>query len=401
MNLNNMFRDASLNNLQWLNNPETYAPQNKDNDKKDDLELQWETGNFDPTFEPSPEAIKNNPQTNDTAEIVQKTREWLNQGMTKDEVVVLLLSSYPKEAISQAKTACAKVFHLSGILGRVAVDVTGYKNPKDALKHASLSPYKKHIKYVVGYSGDNVSRMTISPKSVVGSVVEGSAGNATDAFFANDTKVATETRAFCNELMMPILAHSFDLDPSEMDKTLIELNAGGYLSSAEIKAVTAKFKTPYSQIKHAFLLIDAKKKAKLASKYEGKVAVEQFKIAKSDTPIEFNKVSKLAKVDVDDMAKPKQGNIALPASMPDEKVSIEKDAGLDVSIAKAEKDEEMNLKEGSLDITIAGENEKDLDVDASGFVAKTFKGGDEFDLDAEKEVEGSLDIDARGDFSFE
>lgn len=400
MNLNNMFKDASLNNLQWLQEG-TFTPQSKDNDSKDDLELQWNYGDIGNDYSNSPEAAKQPLPTDSTKEIVQKMRDYLNQGMPKNDIIILMVQSYPQDAVVAAlKQWKAKNMHkLEGIVGRVAVDVRGYKTPKDAMRSASKSPYKKFIKYVVGYNGDNVIHVTENSKTLLASNEAESTGNATDDFFASENK-DVKANVYCKDLMMPLLARSFDLDDSYADSTLVEMSASNLLTEKEVADISSQPISAYAKVKKAFLLIDEKKKLAKAKSYKGKVDASAFKIKKADTPIEISNEAPKG-VEITDVAPPKPEEVIVPVVSSLKNVKIEKDSGLQVKVGK-EKPKSLNfkVKKADLELDIEKKPEESLDVMAECFKEAEFEGIDNVELDEEKKAEGMLDVDERSDFSF-
>ena len=398
MNLNEMFKDASLNNLQWLRDGITVVPNSKDNDTKDDLELQWNYGDLGEDYSASPEAEKMPTPCDSTGEIVQKAREFLNQGLATNQIWTVMLQSYTPEEVTVAKKAWAdqKMSNLDGIVGKIALDVRGYSDLKDALRHASKSPFKKFIKYVVGYKGDNVLKIAMNTKDFIAEAE--SCGNATDDFLASETKTANK-KTFVKELMMPVLAHSFDLDDSEADSTLIELSGANHITEADIKDLKANHKTAYSRIRAAFQLIDQKKQKKASSDYKGKVNIAEHVILKADNEIEFEGEAMPA-IQVDDVALPTSEDVNFPVNDLGE-VEVEKDCGMIANVSAAKKKSlAFEIKKASLDINVAKEKEASLEVDGGVFHEAEFEGIDGVDVDDVKKSEAPLDIDGRGDFSF-
>jgi hypothetical protein len=246
------------------------------------------------------------------------------------------------------------------------------------MKHASKSPWKKFIKYVIGYKGDKITYIPKNEKNILGNESRmASTGNSTDDFLTDKKEAKVATVAYCQDLMMPILSHTFDLDDSEMDQNLIDLTAYGHLTAAETKIIKNKYASSWDRIKIAFRVIDRKAKKAKQKKYTEKVSNKEFNIKKAGVNIKIAK--KVAHQNVEGIANPKAEDVKLDKTSKDISVNIEKDSGMKVQQDKPKA--------------------KSLDIDNSTYIEPEFKGSNEMLFDFDAAERDALDVDGRGSFS--
>ena len=284
MNLKSMFKDASLNNFEWLLNEDTYEPKDKDNNKKDDLEVQWGLEEISPKYSEKQEAIITDPECkNNTSEIVQRVREYMNQGQMEGGIIPKLYDGFSKYDLKVAMPLIKKELAKQGIVGCVAVDVTGYKDIKDAIRHASKSPFKKLIKFVIGYSGVPIA-LPSGSKEIMSKDVRNANKNAVDSFLSDESDDGGGNTLYCKELMLPILAGYQDIDDHWKNDTFIDLVTLGHLTEKEAETIKASTLKPYQQIKCAFKIIH--KKSTMNPQYKEKVSSKEHAVKATDMQVE-------------------------------------------------------------------------------------------------------------------
>jgi hypothetical protein len=120
MNLTSMLKDDSLANLKWLNNKDTYVPQGKDTDQKDDLAIEWGRGDVSSEDRPHTNIqtemkVKNTILDVDT--LLDYVQVLLHQGVTKEEALRQAKLRFPEDTIKAAGKKLTKVLKLEGVIG--------------------------------------------------------------------------------------------------------------------------------------------------------------------------------------------------------------------------------------------------------------------------------------------
>lgn len=302
-------RKSSLQDLRWLEtgliqpgNP-SFSPTGvigqKDNNIKDDLQLEWGYGTIPPDLsEPDAGRVERTmPEGFDAAPIIFFARDLMNRGFMGRRLSAALRAKFSASDLIAAKDQLSKQLALQGIVGTVAVDGRGYKDCKAALRSASRSPFKGFIKYVIGCSCGTPHMMPESREAA--RKVEASTGNPTDDFIAAAEPHKMAMVSHCRSTMLPILASRGDLDKSELDQTLTEMmNVTGLPSSiaAKIRAADA---TNLNKVRVAFRFLAENTEKGASSKYEGKVNTSEFVIDTEERPIELVEPVDASQIDID------------------------------------------------------------------------------------------------------
>jgi hypothetical protein len=177
-------------------------------------------------------------------------------------------------------------------------------------------------------------------------------GCADCAFLGKDAN-----RPFCASLSLPVITKQDDISKKQAKSILAELVSMDELTEEEAEQIVSQDVTPYQMIKLAFFKIGENQKVAEEEKYaEEPVASDDFEL-KSGMDIDVQSYAGVAPNSI-------LGDVAL---------------GLG----------EVNLTES---------HEGEIEVDASGYVEPEFEGGDEVELDAEKDRK-DLDVDIRSDFT--
>lgn len=296
MNLTSMFRkDAALIDLNWMQNGIIHSgkPQldltnvRKNNDIKPDLEVEWGIGGPDIDVNaPAGEVQRNLPEDAeaDAGSVIVFARDMMNRGCRLSKVASALKEKFGKETILKAKRGLEEVFRGNGIIGRVAIDARGYKSCSEALKVASNSPYKRFIRFVVGCQCGDPHLMPYGGPDTFSEAV--STGNPTDDFLATAREAKTRMVSHCRSTMLPVVASVGDLDPSEMDSTLVEvMNVTGIPSGVKDEIMASK-ESSMGKLKAAFRCLDKMADKVEAGRYEGKVSTAEHKVAQC--PMDFD-----------------------------------------------------------------------------------------------------------------
>jgi len=235
MDLDHVFKEGSLTDLQWLSegllNPgsPTHDPTGElgqqDIDTKPEIELQWGYGDIEPEFnEPNAGEVERNipvEDLGDASPVIMFARDQMNAGVMGRDLVGLLKQRFDQSSLMAAREGLSEMFRLQGIVGCVAIDGRGYKSCREAMKMASRSPFKRFIRYVIGCEcGDH--EMLPDGRDMTANEVE-STGNPLDDFLGDGAAHKEALRAHCRSTMLPVIAGEGDLDESEMDQTLVEV----------------------------------------------------------------------------------------------------------------------------------------------------------------------------------
>jgi hypothetical protein len=334
-----MLKEGSLNDFQWLLNEEGFEPKDKDNNKKDDLEVQWGTQDIDPKYAEKQEQIVPTPvDRNNTSVIVQKARNYLNQGQMAAGVMKQLYDSYAKKDVDLAIPHLKPVLASEGILGCIAVDVTGYKDIQAALVDVSQSPYKRFVKYVLGYKKDVVN-LPMGSKEILSSKIVNSSKNAVDSFLNAEEDKEPGTVAYCKELMMPIMAGYQDVDEHWKNDTLIDLATVGNITEDDVEAIRKSSLKPYQQLKCAFKLIEKRKHAE-DKKYAERVDSKEHVVKASKLVVQVLKAVKKAELKISET--PKMSTLEVgkmvvdpdikEVSLPEVPVKVDKKANAELDV---------------------------------------------------------------------
>lgn len=302
-------RKSSLQDLRWLEtglvqpgNP-NFSPTGpigqKDNNIKDDLQIEWGYGAIAPDLsEPDAGFVERTlPEGFNAAPIVFFARDMMNRGLTGRRLSAALRSKFSSEDLVAAKEQLSKQLALQGIVGTIAVDGRGYKDCKAALRSASISPYRGFIKYVIGCSCGTPHMMPDNREA--GRTMSASSGNAVDDFMAASEPHRMAMVSHCRSTMLPILAARGDLDKSELDSTLVELvNIAGLPAGMSAKIRNYKA-TNLNKVRVAFRFISERSEAGASGKYTGKVNTSEFVVDTEERPIELVTPVDASQIDVD------------------------------------------------------------------------------------------------------
>lgn len=290
-------KDGPILDIESMKNPNNVKPQ---------LEVEWGLGGGDIDLdEPAGIVQRNIPEDdNDANSVILFARDMMNRGARGRQVAAALRGKYPQPLLAKAQKGLRAMFALEGLVGRIMVDARGYRNCQAAVKSASLSPYKRFIKYVYGCSCGDPHTIPIREHGVIGSVAAGT-GNATDDFFASDHSASVSV-PHCRSTMMPILSSRGDLDPSLMDGTLVEMMNLTPLPESVADQIRAMKCSDMAKIRAAFRWIDKQADSAEDAKYAGRVDASEFQLRRADNEIDLSGLP-LAELPVDE----KPGDIEL------------------------------------------------------------------------------------------
>lgn len=250
MNLDDMLKEASIIDHSWYGNgmlkpgEPTFDAEKEGIRKRNHIipELEIEFGMAGPDVDPNEPAgvvSRNIPEEalGDANSVIVFARDQMNRGKMGKSLTSALEAKFEAGTLEKASDGLKKLFSLEGIVGCIAVDGRGYKNCREAMKAASHSPYKHFIKHVIGCQCGDPQQM---PSSVVSASVDAdSKGGSMDGFLASEGAHKAEMVSHCRSTMLPILSWQGDLDPSEVDQTLVELTNTTGLPEGEVKDIWA------------------------------------------------------------------------------------------------------------------------------------------------------------------
>lgn len=298
MNLTAMMREGSLVNHGWWQNGMVKPGEvtfdasqlHKNNNTKDDLELSWGMGTIDPSYEePSAGKVVRNVPTDaqqDAGAVILFARDQMNRGVMGKKLMASLKAKFTKDALMAARPRLAKQLELEGIVGCVAVDGRGYKSCKAAMAVAANSPYKKTIRHVIGC---NCGDPHMVPTSKDGGLSKVASSGETFSDFLEDDKNQKEASlvAHCRSAMLPIIAAQSDLDETEMDQTLVNLQASTGLPKSAFASIRKSSISNLGKVRSAFRLINRMAEEADAQPYGEKIDASQFIVDTADHEVEL------------------------------------------------------------------------------------------------------------------
>jgi len=388
MNLDDVLRDpsrsGSLTDHDWWidglvkDGELTYDPSDnyRDNNKKDDLEIQWGNGTIEPTYSneeeipvPSGFVDRNIPPEalGDANPVIMFARDLMNRGVMGSDLQRRIRERFEQNAIKTAATGLRDLFEMDGIIGRIAVDTRGYGSAKEAVDATANNPYKHFIKYVVTAPRASEDYLWLPNKNeqrLATDVV--SSGNAIDDFFGGEDSpnksltYKSDLVAYCKETMLPVLAGQGDLDSSEMDDTLTELLNVSGLPSVDLDNImnNDKYATNLAKVQAAFRCLNRRREAAEVKKYAGSVDASEFVIQTREQEIEIQAAYRIEPLDIDPVNHCLQNQISIEPARRAE-------SSLDVSIFGEMTDVILanEKKAGLFDVRQAEAFNSDIDID--------------------------------------
>jgi len=400
MDLTDMMEDRSLSNLDWLNDPKTYEPQDKDINKKDDLAIEWSGGVGDldvtelPTTTIKDEMVVQKPD-DDVRTLVEYAHVLLNQGIMGVDVVRAIRGRFYPEVIKRGMPELRKVMKDEGFVGTIAVDLRGTKNHKARIAAARKSPYWRFMKCVIMDRKDALNSSFVDRKRM-SSTRENDDGTI-NGFFAGNESYTEDVTTYA-PLGLKVVTSREDLDESEYDNTLIDIINLGGLDEGDLGEGTSAEKC-----KKAFKLVARKNQAERRKSSSVNVAnnPDNYKL---DGGISFDLNKEGKKIDAQ-IGEVRQAMPAFEIEMAigDQEISLDGDQLGEVSIEMNKISSVLYIddKVAGIEVEMPSLPIADLEIDEQTFVAKEFKGGDEFNLDDKKEDSEMLQIDAGGSLEWE
>ncbi len=408
MNLTNMLEDNSINNLSWLENKETFMPQDKDNNKRDDLEIEWGEGMDIGKEMPKPTTIndemkiKTPPQ--DPFVVVNAARILLNQGIMGHYLLQQLKSHFTIEQIKQAVSELRKLLCYEGIIGSVAIDLRGLKNHSEAIKASVKSPFKRHIACVLMTSKEALNSDLVEHRDISSS--SSKIGSIDGLFDSNEIK---KEQLWYKPLKLPVFiadgGHVENIDNEFVDRSIIELSNLGEIDDKDIEEIKS-CDDPNEKIKKAFHLAFNKKiveRKKNGSEF-AKDKSSEFNLESKMTVSVNSKPEKFVKQAVNEVKKSLEDIEINPEDKKETQLVKEVKKSLeDIEIDKnSQEDLDINLvnKNPIQPFELEGVNNPDLDIDPAPFIDEEFEGADNIDLEEEKKF-SNLDVNITPDFNIE
>lgn len=306
MNLDGMLKEGSLTDLSWLENGMknpgeiTFNPfeGHKDNNIKHEAQEQWGYSDISPIFdENSGEVLRNIPEKDlgDAAPVVVFARHLMNQGATASVVDRELKARFTRDEMHKGLRGLKQLFAMDGIIGRVVVDARGYDSCEDAVKAAAKSPYKRHLKYVMGCSCGDPQMIPVADEK---QEIVASTGNAMDDFFADEKVHQVKMTPHCRSTMMPICSSTDGIDPTWTDKLLTVMENVSGLPVDTAKRIREMDDKPIKKIQMAFKMIDHMKAQAARSRYSDPVNASEHVIETAENEIEIM-AAPMGDIDVD------------------------------------------------------------------------------------------------------
>lgn len=311
MNLDGILKEGSLTDLTWLDNGMktqgeiTFNPEGSTNPNNTKPEMQDEFGYGDisPIFDDPLSGVveRNIPEKDlgDVAPVVIFARDLMNQGADSTTIDREIKANFTRDEMQKGLRGLKSLFAMEGIIGRIAIDATGYSSCKEAKIATEKSPYKRFLKFVIGCTCGSPHMIPIADEKME---IVASTGNVADDFFAMDTTPhVVKEIPHCQYMRMPLYSAMDDLDPSwTSDMMTVVENISG-LPSGEIEKIKMMDAQPVKKAQMLFRAIDKIATQKEAQKYSEVVSIEEFVIEAGENEIELFAES-MADIEIDGSA---------------------------------------------------------------------------------------------------
>jgi len=317
MNLDDVLKDpsrsGSLTDHDWWidglvkDGELTYDPSEnyRDNNKKDDLEIEWGNGTIQPTYSneeeiPVPSGIvdRNIPPEalGDANPVIMFARDLMNRGVMGSDLQRRIRENFEQGSIKFAANGLRDLFKMEGIIGCIAVDTRGYDSAKEAVEATVNNPYKHFIKYAVTAPRAKEDYLWLPNKNEQRLATDAvTSGNAIDDFFGGEDSpnkslaYTSDLVAYCKETMLPVLAGQGDLDESEMDDTMTELLNVSGLPEVDLDNIinNGKYASRLDKVQAVFRYMNSSREATAVQKYADSVDASEFVIGTREQEIEI------------------------------------------------------------------------------------------------------------------
>jgi hypothetical protein len=360
MNLDGLLREGSLTDLTWYKNglkqpgEITFHPESKNpNNVKPEAQNQWGYGDISPIFEEDIAGTvdRHIPEKDlgDVAPVVVFARNLMNQGAPALIVDREIKAKFTKDQMRQGLRGLRELFAMDGIIGRIAIDARGYESCELAKTAADRSPYKRHLKFVIGCSCGTPHMV---PASAGDMELVASTGNVADDFLAMDeTPYETKEIPYCRSTMMPLYASVDDLDPSGVNDLMVVVENVSGVPGDEAARLRMLDEKPIKKAQEIFRAIDKAAATQERRRYSEPVDASEFMMDSAENEIELF-AETLPPLDVDSSAGDFMGQ-GIPS-------------------------------------ILAEIDEVDMTLDSQGTI---FEGSDIIELDEIREAEAPLDIE--------
>lgn len=410
MDLNKMglFRDASLSNLRWLEDAVTEdASKIKDptDGEREELAVEWGT---DADIGPFEDKVNRNLPLDDrylgdAERVIRFARERLHMGIMGADLGRRMRAKFSAEDIRSAVPGLRKVLALEGLLGTVMINAEGFDSCEEAMRYASKSPFRRHIRFIANcrcgshhdVPDDDGQYFDESPRTT---------GNAIDDVLAQRPGHTASTRRMCPRTMKQVIGGISDFSKEYMDGTLIDLLTLGDLTEEQAEEIQ-KGTEPAKVLKKAFKLIalGRARRRLVAPSVTAKDHSREFSMADADVAFDVDdEPMRQAMLDVDVTDNGLDGHVSL---------SPEAEPKAEVIDVKAGMREEIDFFDcsGGLDITLDGEplnasvpdQEESPDIDMDGYGPRRFGNEPVIELDPEFEPDELLELETGGDMQID
>jgi hypothetical protein len=361
-------RTAAAVDLKWLESEDTIDPEKEGvhnpNNVKGELEIQWNGKGIEPLYKDEEFAgeVKRNLAEDQKGiakkdRVIKFARQAMNSGLMGRKLAAALKRSFTAEDLKFARAELEDQLSLDGIVGTIMIDARGYRNCSEALKVASNSPYKGHIKCVLGCRCGDLIHMA-SKSSSVASVPY--TGNASDSFLSTTETHASRIACHCPSTKMRVIKAGEDLSNETMDQGIIDALSMAHrvgANESEIKKVSC-CASKKLKVASAFRLLDSIEEKKVAAKYVGTVDSSQYKIA---SDFAFDVGSEIPDFDLD-------GHRGYNEEFGESQVPV--DGALTIELVPVDGNAIAPIDVGDTGPV------QDLEIDPQGVVDSEFEGGD-------------------------
>jgi len=227
-------KNASLQNLQWLGDRDTFDAEESDQglNSKPELELQW--GNNDIHIMDEFAQKEHYAEKDDTPkEIAASVRMRMMMGKRYNQAVQEVIQNYGEDAVLKAKSQIVASKDLDGAVGHFLIDPSVLPNCGNGIR---MSGDQRFMKYALAY--DKCDDCCYC-KVIQASYSSGKDGSIDSALASEEFGSVDTGERRCLLLSKKLIAGYQDIDDEDMDQDMIDLMTVGSISEEEVEKINA------------------------------------------------------------------------------------------------------------------------------------------------------------------
>lgn len=219
---------------------------------KDELALQWGNDGFViQTDDNNVAVMRESRKASVQNAFVMQARSMLNAGVAANDIRAYFAKHQKPEQVKACSTEIERQLKLAGSVGRFVLDARGYRDCSEALRFASKNPFRKYMKYMIGCTCGNHTKM----KKITATAFT-STGDPIQDMLENNQQLDSEEVDVCPRTGFQLMSGEGDIDASWAGDTMIDVMNACDLNQDSGKKFTASKDKPYMRLKKFFIAFD-------------------------------------------------------------------------------------------------------------------------------------------------